>query len=72
MNSCSISHYRKQLYQIKKSLEFHKNEWITRRDGENRGINERGRGGKRLIKNINPKSSILYIIFCNLGYIRVI
>ena len=29
---------------------------------ENRGINERGRGGKRLIKNINPKSSILYSV----------
>jgi len=40
--------------------------------GENRGINERGRGGKRLIKNINPKSSILNIIFCNFGYIKII
>ena len=29
---------------------------------ENRGINERGRGGKRLIKNINPKSPILYSV----------
>ena len=28
-----------------------------------------GRGG---IKNINPKSSILNTILCNLGYIRVV
>ena len=40
--------------------------------GENRGINERGKGGKRLIKNINPKSSILNIILCIFSYIRVI
>ena len=40
--------------------------------GENRGINERGKSGKKLIKNINPKSSILNIILCIFSYIRVI